>query len=80
MLNLTCEVQEALGDNKLLIGKVANQSYVKAVQIEYFNLGNNSINSLMLGAKVGQVMQAHVPVNVPCTGDLTDYSIPDWSW
>ena len=73
MVNLTREVQEALGNDKLLIGKVANQSYVKAVQIEFFTADNRSINSLMLGASVGQVMQAHVPVNVPCTGDLTDY-------
>ena len=28
LLNLTHEVQEALGDDNLLIGKVANQSYV----------------------------------------------------
>ena len=73
MLNLTREVQEALGEDKLLIGKVANQSYVKSVQIEYFTADNKSINSLILGAKVGQVMQAHVPVNVSCTSDLTNY-------
>ena len=73
LLNLTREVQEALGDDNLLIGKVANQSYVKAVQIEGFRASNNSIQSLLLGAQVGQVMQAHVPVNVPCSGDLTDY-------
>ena len=73
MVNLTREVQQALGDDKLLIGKVANQSYVKAVQLEYFTADNKSINSLMLGASVGQVMQAHVPVSVPCTSDLTDY-------
>ena len=73
LLNLTHEVQEALGDNNLLIGKVANQSYVKAVQIEGFRASNNSIQSLLLGAQVGQVMQAHVPVGVLCTSDLTDY-------
>ena len=73
MMNLTQEVQEALGEDKLLIGKKANQSYVKSVQIEYFAPDNNSINSLILGAKVGQVMQAHVSINVSCTGDLTDY-------
>ena len=73
MVNLTHEVQEALGDDKLLIGKVANQSYVKAVQIEFFTPDNKSINSLMLGAQAGQIMQAHVPRNVSCTGDLTDY-------
>jgi hypothetical protein len=71
LLNLTREVQEALGDDSLLIGKVANQSYVKAVQIESFRATNNSIQSLLLGAKVGQVMQAHIPA--PCTGDLTNY-------
>ena len=70
---LTREVQEALGDDKLLIGKVANQSYVKAVQIEFFRNNNDSINSLMLGVEAGQVVQAHVPIQVPCTNDLTDY-------
>lgn len=73
LTSLTREVQEALGDDKLLIGKVANQSYVKAVQIEFFENNNDSINSLMLGVEVGQVMQAHVPVKVPCKSDLTDY-------
>ena len=73
LLALTREVQEALGDDKLLIGKVVNQSYVKAVQIEFFRNNNDSINSLMLGAQVGQVVQAHVPIQVPCTSDLTDY-------
>ena len=73
LLNLTREVQEALGDDNLLIGKVANQSYVKAVQIEVFKASNSSIQSLLLGAEVGQVVQAHVPVKVSCTSDLTDY-------
>ena len=73
LLNLTREVQEALGDDKLLIGKVANQSYVRAVQIESFSPSNGSIENLMLGAKVGQVVQAHVPVKVECNSDLTDY-------
>ena len=73
LLNLTREVQEALGEDKLLIGKVANQSYVKSVQIEVFKPNNDSINSLILGAEVGQVVQAHVPVKVPCSGDLTNY-------
>ena len=73
LLSLTREVQEALGDDKLLIGKVANQSYVKAVQIESFQNNNESITSLMLGSQVGQVVQAHVPVSVSCTSDLTDY-------
>ena len=36
LLNLTREVQQALGDDNLLIGKVANQSHVKGVQIEFF--------------------------------------------
>ena len=71
MLNLTREVQEALGDDKLLIGKVANQSYVKAVQIETFKPSNRSIAALMLGAQVGQVVQTHVPGK--CSVDLTDY-------
>ena len=71
--NLTREVQEALGPDGLLIGKQPNQTYVKAVQLEFFRSHNNSINDLMFGAKAGQVMQAHVPVMVPCTRDLTDY-------
>ena len=62
-----------MGNDNLLIGKVANQSYVKAAQIEYFEASNSSIQSLLLGASVGQVMQAHVPINVKCTSDLTDY-------
>ena len=73
MVNLTREVQEALGDDDLLIGKVATQSYVIAVQIEFFEASNSNIQSLLLGAEVGQVMQAHVPVGVSCTSDLTDY-------
>ena len=73
LLNLTREAQEALGDDNLLIGKAVNQSYVKAVQMQKFNPTNRSIQSLLLGAEVGQVMQAHVPVDVPCTSDLTDY-------
>ena len=73
LLNLTREVQEALGEDKLLIGKIANQSYVKAVQIESFAASNGSIENLLLGAEAGQVVQAHVPVRVPCTSDLTNY-------
>ena len=73
MLKLTHDVQQALGDDKLLIGKVAGQPYVKAVQIEYFRVNNDTINELMLGVNVGQVVQAHVPIFVPCTSDLTDY-------
>ena len=73
MLNLTMEVQKALGDSRLLIGKVPNQPYVKAVQIEFFGANNNSINGLMEGVKNGKVMQAHVPVGTDCTGDLTKY-------
>ena len=73
LLNLTREVQKALGNDNLLIGKVLNQSYVKGVQIEFFRPNNDSINELMLGVSVGQVVQAHVPVFVPCSSDLTDY-------
>ena len=73
MLSLTRDVQEALGNDKLLIGKVADQPYVKSVQIEFFAANNDSINSLMIGANVGQVMQTHVPITVPCSSDLTDY-------
>ena len=73
LLQLTKEVQEALGDDNLLIGKVANQSYVKAVQIEFFHARNDSIVELMLGVEVGQVVQAHVPVYIDCHEDLTNY-------
>ena len=73
LLQLTKNVQEALGDDNLLIGKVSNQSYVKAVQIEFFSPSNNSIVELMLGATVGQVVQAHVPVSQNCHEDLTNY-------
>ena len=73
LLDLTRDVQRALGDDKLLIGKVSNQSFVKSVQMEYFQPNNDSINELMLGVTNGKVMQAHVPVQVDCTGDLTNY-------
>lgn len=73
LLNLTCDVQKALGDDKLLIGKVPGQPYVKSVQIESFEAKNDSIVSLMLGAELGQVVQAHVPVKIKCTSDITDY-------
>ena len=73
MLNLTRDVQEALGNDKLLIGKVPGQPYVKAVQIEVFRPDNNSINELLSGLSTGQVVQAHVPTNVPCSSDLTDH-------
>ena len=73
LLNLTREAQEALGDDNLLIGKFPNQSYVKAIQMEFFEPNNDSINALMLGVEVGQVVQAHVPINVSCSSDLTDY-------
>lgn len=72
--NLTCEVQDVLGEDKLLIGKVVNQSYVKAVQLEFFQANNDSINNLMICAEVGQVVQAHVLIKVPCSCDLTDYT------
>ena len=73
MLNLTGDVQKALGNDNLLIGKVAGQPYVKAVQIEFFRAENDSIIELMLGVSAGQVIQAHVPIFVPCSSDLTDF-------
>ena len=75
LLNMTREVQEALGRDKLLIGKYADQPYVNAVQLEFFEANNESINNLSLGLANGKVMQAHVPIHtVDCkTGDLTDY-------
>ena len=51
LLNLTREVQEALGDDNLLIGKVANQPYIKAAMIKYFEPSNSSIQSLQLSDK-----------------------------
>ena len=72
LLQLTKDVQEALGDDNLLIGKVTNQSYVKAVQIEVFTPSNRSIVELMLGPAVRQVTEAHVPV-ADCNKDLTNY-------
>ena len=73
MLNLTRDVQKALGNDKLLIGKYVGQPYVKAAQMEYFKPDNDSINALILGAHIGQVVQAHVPITESCLGDLTDY-------
>ena len=60
---LTSEVQEALGQDKILIGKRVNHTYVKAV--EYLKNSINSIKDLI----VGKVMQVHVPVNISCSGD-----------
>ena len=60
LLTLTHDVQQKLGDDKLLIGKVPDQPYVKAVQIESFSPNNRSINSLMEGVKNGKVIQAHM--------------------
>ena len=70
---LTKEAQEALGDDKLLIGKAAKQPYVEGAQIEFFHAVNDSIVELMLGAQVGKVMQAHVPITQNCRDDLTNY-------
>ena len=75
LLNLTRDVQAALGDDKLLIGKVPNQPFVKAVQIEFFVPNNASINELLSGAGSGQVIQAHKGLSMKpsgCSGDLTD--------
>ena len=73
LLNLTRDVQKALGHDKLLIGKVPDQPFVKAIQLEFFDAKNNSINDLMEGVSNGKVMQAHVPVGTDCTGDITNY-------
>ena len=73
LLNLTRDVQAALGDDKLLIGKVPNQPFVKAAQIEVFIPNNRSINELLSGADSGQVIEAHKAGKPPgCSGDLTD--------
>ena len=72
MLNLTHDVQEALGNDKLLIGKIPGQPYVKAVQIEGFKPSNSSINELLNGTNSGQVIQAHAE-GTRCTEDLTNW-------
>lgn len=71
LVTLTHDVQAALGDDKLLIGKVPMQVNVKAVQIESFTPKNNSIVNLMEGLSNGQVVQTHIQGD--CTRDLTDY-------
>ena len=71
LVALTKEVQEALGEDKLLIGKTTDQPYVKCAQIEFFTASNASINELMLGVKNKKFVQAHIPER--CTNDLTDY-------
>lgn len=73
LLSLTKEVQQALGEDKLLIGKTTDQPYVKCAQIENFSANNGSINELMLGVENKKFVQAHVPVREHCTNDLTDY-------
>ena len=73
MLNMTRDVQKALGNDNLLIGKVAAQPNVKAVQIELSRPLNFSIDELLLGEFAHQVIQAHVPISVPCSSDLTDF-------
>ena len=73
MLQLTKDMQQQLGDDKLLIGKAPDQPYVKAAMIEYFKPDNDSINDLMLGVKNSKVIEAHVPIYVKCKGDVTDY-------
>ena len=70
LLELTKEVQQQLGDNKLLIGKTPDQPYVKCSQIEFFRPNNASINALMEGVKNGKVMQAHLSGD-GCKGDIT---------
>ena len=72
LLQLTKDMQQQLGDDKLLIGKTPDQPYVKAAQIEFFEANNDSINALLEGVKNGKVMQFHVPINFSCKGDLTD--------
>ena len=73
LLQLTEDAQQQLGNDRLLISKVSNQPYVKAVQIEFFKPNNESINNLTEGVKNGKVVQAHVPIFIDCRGDLTDY-------
>ena len=71
LVALTKEVQEALGGDKLLIGKTTDQPYVKCAQIEFFSASNASINELMIGVKNKKFVQAHISER--CTNDLTDY-------
>ena len=73
LVSLTKEVQEALGEDKLLIGKTSDQPYVRSAQIEFFSASNASINELMLGVKNKKFVQAHVPVSERCTNDFTNY-------
>ena len=73
ILQLSHDLQQRLGDDKLLIGKAPDQPYVKAAMIEYFRANNDSINGLIEGVRKGKVMEAHVPIFVDCNGDITDY-------
>ena len=73
LLQLTKDVQNALGNDNLLIGKYPGQPYVKAVQNEYFTPNNDSINNLLLGAAYRQVIQEHVLITQDCNGDLTNH-------
>ena len=76
--NLTEEVQDALGEDKLLIGKVPNQPFVKAVQIEFFDPSEQSIQELKSGVEGHrQVIQAHKDLRLTteprgCSHDMTD--------
>lgn len=73
LLNLTREVQDALGNDRLLIGKEPDQPYVKAAQFEFFRPNNESINNITEGVRNGKVMQAHMALGTPCEGDITDF-------
>ena len=75
LLQLTEDMQQQLGNDKLLIGKVPDQPYVKAIQIEVFVPNNRSITALMEGVKMGKVVQAHMG-HLPadgCKADMTSY-------
>ena len=75
LLQLTKDMQQQLGNDKLLIGKVPDQPYVKAIQIEGFRPNNGSINALMEAVRMGKVVQAHMsdlPAN-GCKGNMTSH-------
>ncbi len=73
MLNLTKD--EALGDDKLLIGNTPDQPFVKAVQLEPTMVRLMPLCKALNMVKLFKLM-FHVQVI-----SLTTYScIPDWCW
>lgn len=76
LLNLTLNVQDALGVDRFLIGKTPDQPCVLSIQIEFFSPDNSSINKLMEGVSKSKVVQAHRSLRDPgncSTDDLIHY-------